>query len=68
MRSHPNHCTLQKSYEWHEEKAPRKPRVPWAGLTPEEAYRKGVQDGKAEESEQERLRDEHANPKHRTYC
>lgn len=51
---------VKRVYGWgNDEKLRLKP---WTGLTPEDAYRKGVQDGKAEESEQERLRDEIAHP------
>ncbi len=39
--------------------------APWKGLTPEEAYRKGVKDGERHQREQERLRWENDNPKGR---
>ena len=42
-------------------------RNPWHGLTPEEAYRKGVEDGERYQREQERLRREMDDPKCRPF-
>lgn len=43
-------------------------RDPWAGLTPEEAYRKGVEDGRERQRYERQAADELANPKLRPRC